>query len=106
MSFDLLCSDKGMKYLTNTADWVDLFDVVVVQARKPKFYSDNYRSAMYPWSVQQLYSLPYRPFRSLDPKNNAPNWVKVSEFVKSRVYQEVKGQLKLLKKISPVNRET
>ena len=32
-----LHSNKGMKHLTLT-DWVDLFDVVVVQARKPKFY--------------------------------------------------------------------
>ena len=39
-----LHSDKGMKHLTNVTDWVDLFDVVVVQARKPKFYFDTYRS--------------------------------------------------------------
>jgi len=32
-----------MKHLTKMADWVDLFDVVVVQARKPKFYFDTYR---------------------------------------------------------------
>ena len=38
-----LHSDKGMKHLTNVTDWVDLFDVVVVQARKPKFYFDTYR---------------------------------------------------------------
>jgi len=37
------CRDKGMKHLTKMVDWVDLFDVVVVQARKPKFYFDTYR---------------------------------------------------------------
>ena len=38
-----LCSDKGMQHLTNVANWVELFDIVVVQARKPKFYFDTYR---------------------------------------------------------------
>ena len=38
-----LHSDKGMKHLTNVTDCVYLFDVVVVQARKPKFYFDTYR---------------------------------------------------------------
>ncbi|XP_065889371.1 5'-nucleotidase domain-containing protein 3-like [Dysidea avara] len=63
--------DIGMRHLTKMVDWVDLFDVVVVQARKPKFYFDT-----------------YRPFRSLDPDKNVPTWTKISKFDKGIVYQE------------------
>lgn len=34
--------NKGMKYLVGD-DWRDLFDVVIVQARKPKFFTEHSR---------------------------------------------------------------
>ena len=37
-----------------------------------------------------LMTLLNRPFQLLNPNNYAPNWVKVSEFAKHQVYQEVK----------------
>lgn len=56
---------KGMSYLTSSDDWMDLFDCVIVSARKPEFY----RSC--------------RPFR----RANEPNWDKVEQFVPGEVYQ-------------------
>ncbi|KAI7893666.1 HAD-superfamily hydrolase [Mucor mucedo] len=56
---------KGMSYLTSTNDWMDLFDVVIVNARKPEFYRS------------------YRPFR----RASEPNWDKVDQFIKGEVYQ-------------------
>ncbi|XP_065889369.1 5'-nucleotidase domain-containing protein 3-like isoform X3 [Dysidea avara] len=63
--------DQGMRHLTNTTDWVELFDVVIVQARKPDFYFNT-----------------YRPFRLLDRSNGNPTWTKVTKFTKGHVYQE------------------
>ena len=34
--------DKGMKYLVGN-DWMDLMDIVVVNARKPKFFNEKSR---------------------------------------------------------------
>ena len=34
--------DKGMKHLIGP-DWRDLFDVIITNARKPKFFSDIQR---------------------------------------------------------------
>ncbi|KAG1380926.1 hypothetical protein G6F61_003623 [Rhizopus arrhizus] len=56
---------RGMSYLTSTDDWKDLFDCVIVNARKPEFY----RSC--------------RPFRNA----NEPNWDMVSSFVPGQIYQ-------------------
>ena len=39
----------------------------------------------------------HRPFQSLDTKINAPTWVKVSEFVKNQLYQEVEKDFNELK---------
>lgn len=39
-------SNKGMKYLVGD-DWRDLFDVVIVQARKPKFFTEHSRPLRY-----------------------------------------------------------
>ncbi|KAI8094409.1 HAD-superfamily hydrolase [Thamnidium elegans] len=57
--------DKGMSYLTSSDDWMDLFDCVIVSARKPEFY----RSC--------------RPFR----RANEPTWDRVGKFEPGQVYQ-------------------
>lgn len=56
---------KGMSYLTSSNDWRDLFDCVIVSARKPEFYRS------------------YRPFRRV----NEPYWDKVDEFKPGEIYQ-------------------
>lgn len=35
-----VCSDKGMKYMVGK-NWRDLFDMVIVQADKPSFFTDK-----------------------------------------------------------------
>ncbi|KAI8091108.1 HAD-superfamily hydrolase, partial [Gilbertella persicaria] len=57
--------DKGMSYLMSSDDWRDLFDCVVVSARKPEFYKSR------------------RPFR----KVNEPNWDAVNTFQQGEAYQ-------------------
>ena len=66
-----ICSDKGMKYLLGN-DWRDVFDVIIVQARKPKFFTDR-----------------SRPFRIYDLNQSAHVWDKVSRLEKGQVYYEV-----------------
>ncbi|OAD07178.1 hypothetical protein MUCCIDRAFT_107779 [Mucor lusitanicus CBS 277.49] len=56
---------KGMSYLTSSDDWRDLFDCVIVSARKPEFYNSH------------------RPFRRVQE----PNWDKVDTFEHGEVYQ-------------------
>lgn len=56
---------KGMSYLTSSDDWMDLFDCVIVSAKKPEFYRSH------------------RPFR----RAHEPNWDSVNEFVPGEVYQ-------------------
>ncbi|KAI7901270.1 HAD-superfamily hydrolase [Cokeromyces recurvatus] len=58
--------DKGMTYLTTTHDWRDLFDCVIVSARKPEFYYHF-----------------HRPFR----RANEPNWDTVDNFLPGEIYQ-------------------
>ena len=36
-------SNQGMYHALQTSDWRDLFDVIIVGARKPSFYSDSNR---------------------------------------------------------------
>lgn len=62
--------NKGMNFLIGE-NWKELFNVIVVQARKPKFFSEN-----------------SRPFRVYDPKSHAHTWEKVSHLEKGRVYLE------------------
>ncbi|KAI9481094.1 MAG: HAD-superfamily hydrolase [Benjaminiella poitrasii] len=57
---------KGMTYLTTTPDWRELFDFVVVSARKPEFYYHY-----------------HRPFR----RANEPNWDAVDRFWPGEIYQ-------------------
>lgn len=42
INFSMLYSNKGMTYLVGE-DWRNLFDVVIVQARKPKFFTEQSR---------------------------------------------------------------
>ncbi|KAI8145840.1 HAD-superfamily hydrolase [Fennellomyces sp. T-0311] len=57
--------DKGMQYITSSPDWRDLFDCVIVSARKPDFYRSR------------------RPFR----RAQEPTWDSVNKFEKGEVYQ-------------------
>ncbi|KAI9278070.1 HAD-superfamily hydrolase [Sporodiniella umbellata] len=56
---------RGMSYLTSSNDWRELFDCVIVNARKPEFYRSS------------------RPFRSAYESN----WDFVKELVPGQVYQ-------------------
>ncbi|XP_059614686.1 5'-nucleotidase domain-containing protein 3 [Phlebotomus argentipes] len=62
--------NTGMKALMGP-QWKDLFDVVIVQARKPRFFTDT-----------------TRPFRLLDEKTGTHLWDRVSRLEKGRVYYE------------------
>lgn len=53
-------------------DWRDVFDVIIVQARKPKFFTDT-----------------NRPFRLYDLETQAPVWDKICHLEKGKVYCEV-----------------
>ncbi|SAM07108.1 hypothetical protein [Absidia glauca] len=57
--------DTGMTYLTGSPDWRELFDCVIVSARKPDFYHSR------------------RPFR----RTREPTWDSVTHFEKGEVYQ-------------------
>ncbi|XP_060583204.1 5'-nucleotidase domain-containing protein 3-like [Ruditapes philippinarum] len=59
--------NSGMKYMVGE-NWIDLFDVVVVNARKPKFFNEN-----------------TRPFRLYDPQNEN-SWHRVKHLDKGQVY--------------------
>ena len=60
-----------MKFLIGP-DWRDIFDVIIVQARKPKFFTDK-----------------SRPFRLFDLNQRTHLWDKVHHLEKGRVYYEV-----------------
>ncbi|XP_043269988.1 5'-nucleotidase domain-containing protein 3 isoform X2 [Venturia canescens] len=62
--------DKGMKYLVGE-DWRDYFDVVIVQARKPKFFTDE-----------------TRPLRIYDVATKTQLWDRVTKLEKGVIYQE------------------
>lgn len=53
--------------------WRDFFDVIFVQARKPKFFTDE-----------------SRPIRLYDEKTNSHVWDRVSKLEKGKIYYEVK----------------
>jgi len=67
-SYDFI--NKGMTHLFN-ADWRDLFQVVIVNARKPQFFSDG-----------------DRPFRNINIEKAMYLWDHVEEFEKHGVYGE------------------
>lgn len=58
-------SSTGMEHLTSSPEWRDLFDCVIVLARKPEFYRSH------------------RPFRRV----SEPTWDSVDAFEPGVVYQ-------------------
>ncbi|KAH9370900.1 hypothetical protein HPB48_019735 [Haemaphysalis longicornis] len=64
------CRDVGMRYMIGP-QWQELFDVVIVQARKPKFFTDQ-----------------HRPFRIYDPETKSQLWERVTKLEKNKVYIE------------------
>lgn len=60
-----------MKYLVGN-EWKEYFDVVVVQARKPKFFTDE-----------------SRPLRIYDEKQQTQLWDRVTKIEKGVIYLEV-----------------
>ncbi|XP_049517610.1 5'-nucleotidase domain-containing protein 3-like isoform X1 [Dermacentor silvarum] len=65
--------DVGMRYMIGP-EWQDLFDVVIVQARKPKFFTDQHRYV--------------QPFRVYDPETKSQLWERVTKLEKNKVYIE------------------
>ncbi|KAM8829880.1 5'-nucleotidase domain-containing protein 2 isoform 1-T1 [Synchiropus picturatus] len=61
--------DKGMTHMVGK-DWRDFFDVVIVQADKPHFFTDC-----------------IKPFRCLDQNGNL-RWEKISSLSKGQVYKQ------------------
>ena len=61
--------DCGLRHVLGN-DWRDLFDVVVVSAHKPDFFTSN------------------RPFRHFNPKRGVPDWSKVTKFLPGHVYAD------------------
>lgn len=62
--------NEGMKFLIGS-DWQELFNVVVVQARKPKFFTGT-----------------SRPFRIYDPRLGMQTWERVTKLEKGCIYLE------------------
>jgi len=62
--------DKGMSYLIGS-EWREIFDVIIVQARKPRFFTEH-----------------IRPFRLYDTDQGTHLWDKVHQLEKGRVYYE------------------
>ncbi|KAJ7424778.1 5'-nucleotidase domain-containing protein 2-like protein [Willisornis vidua] len=61
--------DKGMKHMVGK-NWRDLFDMVIVQADKPNFFTDR-----------------RKPFRKLDDKGSL-QWDKINQLEKGKIYKE------------------
>lgn len=62
--------DAGMKYVLGD-DWMDLWDVVIVSAGKPAFYTDV-----------------RRPFREVNTETNRVRFQKVEKLERNKVYTE------------------
>ncbi|XP_076453539.1 5'-nucleotidase domain-containing protein 2-like [Babylonia areolata] len=62
--------NAGMRHMIG-AGWLDLFDIVIVRARKPKFFH-----------------LGNRPFRLYDPVKETNSWGRVTTFERGKVYQQ------------------
>ncbi|KAF6040466.1 NT5DC3 [Bugula neritina] len=62
--------NAGMTYMVG-ADWLDKFDVVIINARKPDFFISN-----------------KRPFRMYNHDTNSTLWHRVSQLEKGCVYSE------------------
>nr|XP_056719295.1 5'-nucleotidase domain-containing protein 2 isoform X2 [Euleptes europaea] len=61
--------DKGMNYMVGK-DWRDLFDMVIVQADKPSFFTDK-----------------RKPFRKMDEKGSL-QWDKINKLEKGKIYKQ------------------
>ncbi|CAG9859172.1 unnamed protein product [Phyllotreta striolata] len=72
--------NKGMEFMVGT-DWKDLFDVLIVQARKPKFFTDV-----------------SRPIRVFDERSGMHIWDKVNKLEKGVIYYE--GTVKQLQELT------
>ncbi|XP_003747947.1 5'-nucleotidase domain-containing protein 3 [Galendromus occidentalis] len=62
--------DVGMQYMLGE-EWQDFFDVVIVQARKPKFFTEQ-----------------LRPFRMYDKATKSQLWERVTSLEQGKVYVE------------------
>lgn len=65
------CSNKGMQFLVGE-NWKDYFDVVIVQARKPRFFTEE-----------------SRPLRIYDEVKQTQLWDRVTKLDKGVIYLEV-----------------
>ncbi|XP_059482720.1 5'-nucleotidase domain-containing protein 3 isoform X1 [Neocloeon triangulifer] len=75
--------DKGMSYIVG-ADWQTFFDVIIVQARKPKFFTDE-----------------SRPIRLYDTGSKTQLWDRVTRLEKGQIYYE--GTIKQLQDMTGWN---
>lgn len=67
-----------MQHLVGS-DWRDLFDLVIVQARKPRFFTDE-----------------SRPIRVWDENTGSHSWDRVTKLEKGVIYYEVSNNLMFL----------
>ncbi|XP_055922442.1 5'-nucleotidase domain-containing protein 3 [Eupeodes corollae] len=72
--------NRGMTLLAGS-NWRDYFDVIIVQARKPKFFTDE-----------------SRPIRLYDEKTNTHVWDRVSKLERGKIYYE--GTVKQLQELT------
>ncbi|XP_014771704.1 5'-nucleotidase domain-containing protein 3 [Octopus bimaculoides] len=72
--------DAGMRYIVGP-DWQSLFDVVITNARKPKFFNEA-----------------TRPFRIYDAHTGTQSWDRVHRLDKGKVYQQ--GNFSLLRQMT------
>lgn len=63
--------NRGMTLLAGN-NWREYFDVIIVQARKPKFFTDE-----------------SRPIRLYDERNDSHVWDRVTRLEKGQIYYEV-----------------
>lgn len=63
--------NKGLSLLVGP-DWRDFFDVVIVQARKPRFFTDE-----------------SRPLRVYDIEKRVHLWDRITKLEKGKIYYEV-----------------
>lgn len=75
----LVYRNQGMNMLMGQ-DWKDYFDVVIVQARKPRFFTDD-----------------SRPFRVFDTKTGTHLWDRVCTLERQKTYFE--GTVKQLQEL-------
>ena len=62
----------GMCYMLGN-DWQQYFDLIIIQANKPSFFTEN-----------------YRVFREYSTKSNRMKWKPVTRFRRSKIYSGVR----------------